>query len=427
MKIVFVSADSGVPILGNKGASVHVRELTRALHGLGNDVNVLTARSGRRGNNNCAAHIREVRLAEPETMMVENLAGICGAGGKHDEMVREIRALLLNRTFYEVIESIHQGKPIDCIYERYSLWSFAASSAAKTLGIPYILEVNSPLFVEQERYRHLRLKTVARGIEEVCFRQSDAIVAVSEEVRDYARREGVSSKKIHVVPNAVDPLLFNPATCLEKDEARTRRELPQDSYVVGFLGSLKSWHGIRELVEAMNILWADHPDFHLLLVGNGPLRGWVEELMQEKKLSDRITITGEVPYTEIPSYLACMDVAVAPYGRIPDFYFSPMKIFEYMSMARPIIASGIGQIEEILGDGETGLLTPPGDIPGLAGKILYLRYNPDFGRMMGDEARRFILERNRNWNRNAEEVICIAKEICGVKEREAVVPGSLIS
>jgi glycosyltransferase involved in cell wall biosynthesis len=410
VRILYLSADYGIPILGNKGGAVHVRELTKAFQELGHDVIAVTPCVGFRDVNKPLVDLVEVCLPELESEIIrrlrENEKGIENKGG----VFKEVRSLITNRAFHDQIEAIHKAKAIDFIYERYSLWNFSGITAAESLKVPYILEVNAPLTVEQERYRSLHMKSLAQGIEEVLFQKADTIIAVSEGVKEYIGSKGVPIEKVHVTPNAVDPVQFDPDEIDAQWMLRERLSLPDSKFIVGFLGSLKKWHGVEILIEAMKVLISSFENFHLLIVGNGPLRESIEEQFSREGIQEYTTLAGEIPYTEVPSYLKSMDVTVAPYTRIPDFYFSPLKIFEYMAMEKPVIASGIGQIKEIVDDGRTGLLFEAGNSRDLAEKIMSLRDNPELMKGMGTEARKSILHK-RTWKNNASEILSIVEGI----------------
>jgi glycosyltransferase involved in cell wall biosynthesis len=119
----------------------------------------------------------------------------------------------------------------------------------------------------------------------------------------------------------------------------------------------------------------------------------------------------------MPGCIGAMDVAVAPYDASPDFYFSPLKLFEYMAAGRPVIAAGIGQIAECLRDGETGLLYPPGDVSALAQRIGQVIDDPDGARRLGEAARAEAIA-NHSWDRNARIVTdLIGPERCRRADR----------
>ncbi len=83
----------------------------------------------------------------------------------------------------------------------------------------------------------------------------------------------------------------------------------------------------------------------MLIVGDGPMRGWIEGFLTGTRLAERAVLTGWVPHDVLPGLVARMDIATAPYPQLNDFYFSPLKLFEYMSAGRAIVASRIGQID----------------------------------------------------------------------------------
>ena len=128
--------------------------------------------------------------------------------------------------------------------------------------------------------------------------------------------------------------------------------------------------------------------FDLVVVGDGPMRKALEKEAEELGLKDRVTFTGAVEYERVPEILKALDVAVAPYPEMADFYFSPIKIFEYMAAGRPIVASRIGQITDVLVDGENALLVPPGNADALAHALARLKSDPELRQQLGHAAQR---------------------------------------
>jgi glycosyltransferase involved in cell wall biosynthesis len=103
-----------------------------------------------------------------------------------------------------------------------------------------------------------------------------------------------------------------------------------------------------------------------------------------------------VPAHAIPELLSSMDAAVAPYSAQPQFYFSPLKVLEYMAAGLPVVASRIGQIQELIRDGETGLLCEPDDAIALAERLRQLRGDPGLRSKLGTAARDAVLK-NHTW------------------------------
>ena len=119
---------------------------------------------------------------------------------------------------------------------------------------------------------------------------------------------------------------------------------------MGFVGTLRPWHGVEGLIEAFAVLHGLDPDVRLLIVGDGPLRNTLESMAADRGVSHAVDFRGAVEPSEVPRMLASMDVAVAPYPPLDDFYFSPLKLFEYMAAGCAIVAAAIGQINQTVGD-----------------------------------------------------------------------------
>src|SRR5262249_19658932 len=149
----------------------------------------------------------------------------------------------------------------DLVYERYSLWSFAGIDYAQAHGIPGLLEVNAPLIEEQAAHRRLVDRPSAERVAEHIFAMATALVAVSHEVAAYLERFPNARGRVHVIPNGVNPDRFPPGI-------RPSCPSPPGIFTIGFVGSLKPWHGLATLVEAFSLLHRSAPDTRLLIVGD---------------------------------------------------------------------------------------------------------------------------------------------------------------
>ena len=246
-----------------------------------------------------------------------------------DRIFKERRNLATSKALEDELVRLHAAKPFDFIYERYSLWSDAGARAARRLGIPLVLEVNSPLLLEQLAYRRLVLRDEAERVERDVFRGADLIFAVSEEVRAYAVSKGAAPETTHVQHNGVDLEKFCPHGL--------KAELPfdDDTPVIGFSGSLKPWHGLEDLLDAFRILRRRAIPCRLLIVGDGPMKSWIEGFAKGGHMSHLVHVTGWLEHARIPEFIRRMDIAAAPYPAIENFYFSPLKLFEYMASWLP--------------------------------------------------------------------------------------------
>jgi glycosyltransferase involved in cell wall biosynthesis len=322
-----------------------------------------------------------------------------------DRIFKERRNLAIGNGVETEILHWHKKQHFDFIYERYSLWSAAGARAARKVGIPLILEVNAPLLLEQQKYRKLVLAEEAAAIEAEAFREADLILAVSAEVKEYVVSKGGNPKTTLVQENGVDLNTFRVAG--EVAECSFEKHNP----IIGFSGSLKPWHGIDDMVEAHAILRSDGVECNLLFAGDGPMRSWIDGA----NIEHLIHVTGWVAHDEMPKYIRRMDIALAPYPKIQDFYFSPLKLFEYMACERPVIASDIGQIRQVISHGKSGLLSEPGNPKALASTIKTLLANNVARERLGADARDAM--QGRSWRDCAARVIdCVeALDVVGLR------------
>jgi glycosyltransferase involved in cell wall biosynthesis len=398
MRIAYLLADYGVPVFGRKGASVHTRELINALAGLGHEVTVLAARRAD-SDGSLKAEVIEVRR------LIHYLWAIIAILKMERLSALAVEQLSI-RTSADILERLrrlHARKPFDCIYERYSLWSTAGVEAAEALHIPCLVELNSPLLFEEQRYRRLMLVSQAKVVETEVIQKANAIVSVSEEVKRYVLARGADPGRTFVIPNGVDSTRFHAAVEPESLDGADGK------FVIGFVGSFEAWHGIEVLLQAFRRLAIGSGIYHLLLVGDGPLRRWVKEYIQRLGLGDRATLTGWVPHDQLPRLIKRMDVAVAPYPPLKYFYFSPLKLYEYLAVGRPVVASRLGQIQQVIKDQETGLLVRPGDPDELAENIERLRHDPQLRKSLGLAAAEQA--RHWTWEANARRVIALAEQL----------------
>ena len=397
MRIAYVIADEGIPVSSATGASTHVREMVNAFAGAGHRVTLVAAAHGQ-GDSPIAADIVTIGSEDKAWAITLPQRGL---GGKTP--LREALAMQLGVTAMETLLRVHATRPFDLIYERYSLFSAAGVRAARRLGIPCFVEVNAPLLLEQRRFRKLTSIAEAEAIETEVFETADGVLTVSEPVRAYALGKGARPTHTHVVPNGVDLTRFHPGV---------QTSVPDDlagRFIVGFSGSMKAWHGLEVLMEAFRVLAQWSPAYHLLVVGDGPLRGWIDGYVRGARLDGAVTMTGWVPPPELPGLLKAMDVAVAPYPATEDFYFSPLKLYEYMAVGAPVVASRLGQIAQTIRHGETGLLVEPGDPIALASQIERLRTDPVLRVNVG--ARAACRAADFTWEQNVRTVIDLATHL----------------
>jgi glycosyltransferase involved in cell wall biosynthesis len=408
VNILYLCADPGIPVLGDKGASVHVRGLVAALSRAGHAV-VVASPSLEPGPWMDPAPLDARALAMPPSRAItavhEALGAFNASVGARNSVPNAVRRILLNDELREQLARRFEGAPPDVVYERASLYGTAGIGLARELGRPLIVELNAPLAAEQLTYRAAGLGDLAEQTERWVLSRAEAVLAVSASLRDHAVAMGAAPERVHVVPNGVDPALFQPG--LRDPDVRKRWELG-DGPVLGFVSGLRPWHGVDTLPPLLAELVPRHPDLRLVIAGDGPARDGLEREFAARGLSRAVVFTGWLAHEEIGGLIRHFDVALAPYREPAHaFYFSPLKLFEYMACGVPVVAAAVGQIAEVLRHEQTGLLCAPGDALGLAGACHRLLTDSALCRRLGAAAAAEV-HGSYTWDHNAARVTALA-------------------
>jgi glycosyltransferase involved in cell wall biosynthesis len=385
-RIALVCTDPGIPVFGTKGASVHLQSVLTVLLEAGHEVHVLTPRPGD------LTHPLATRAH------VHPLPAIRGA----DAAEREQSARDSDAAVPALLDAIGP----DLVYERYALWGRSATGWAATHQVPSVLEVNAPLPIEQARHRELVGADAAEQVARRAFGAADLVTCVSAPVADWARRL-CPTARTRVLPNGVDPARITP-----RPAPTTAAEHSTAPLTVGFLGTLKPWHGIDVLLDAVALGRSRGRDWRLLVVGDGPLRADSEA--RARALGVPAEFTGATAADGVGAQLHRMDVACAPYPVQEEDYFSPLKVYEYLAAGLPVVASAVGQIPEILDHGRLGVLVDPSDAPQLADAIAALEDDPTLRQALGDRARQAVLD-HHTWH----AVVASALDGAGITLGEA--------
>ena len=303
MRIAYVNVDSGIPVFGTKGASVHIQEVVRELLRRGHEVVVHTTRAG----DEIPFDLAGLKVVETPVTTDEPVA--------RERAQQNASAQIAERI-------IADGT--DLVYERYSLFSTVLADVVATTGAAGVLEANAPLIEEQRTHRVLVDEAAAEAALRRQVQAAAVTVAVSDPVRDWVR-ERTGTERAYTVPNGVSTTRITPQAEAGGDP------------VVTFVGTLKPWHGVADLLSAAAL--AQQP-WQLRIIGDGPERAALEE--QAGTLGITVDFRGAVAPADMPLHLAGSAIGVAPYpdlGGEQQQYFSPLKVYEYLAAGLPVVAS----------------------------------------------------------------------------------------
>jgi glycosyltransferase involved in cell wall biosynthesis len=245
-------------------------------------------------------------------------------------------------------------------------------------------------------------------IELANLKLATCIVVVSKPMRDELIDRGIESNKILINPNGVDTIKYSP--CVDGSVIKKRYGLA-DKLVIGFIGTFGKWHGAEILAESFGLLLKKYPQYkdfvRLFMIGDGQTMPDVKASIKLHHVENACVLTGLIPQEDGPAYLAACDILASPHVPNPDgtpFFGSPTKLFEYMAMGKPIIASDLDQIGEILSHNTTAFMVKPKDSESLVQGIKILIDNKDLRECIGNAAREKV-EAEYTWVKHTKKTI----------------------
>jgi len=370
VRVLYVACDQAVP--GRTGGSVHVLEVARGLAARGHEVHAAVS-------------------AGPGLAAREELEGVTW----HRIRWRPPHRFFRFRARPAVRALLAWLKP-DVLMERYYNFGGEGITAASSLGVPSMLEVNSPVVDHPGSWKGALdaltvLRPMRRYRERLCREASALVAPIAEIVPAFAR------EKTEIVTWGANVEAFRPER--RSEGVRLDLGVPKGAVVALFSGSFRPWHGVHVFEEAARRL-AGRRDLFFLLVGGpeaGEGRGYPGRRL------------GTVPYERMPEIVAASDIGIAPYdtSRLRQlrlgFYWSPLKVFEYMASGLPTITIPLAPLTEIVREDREGAFFREGDGADLARAIAFLADAPERRAAQGRSARERVVERY-SWARHCEQL-----------------------
>lgn len=265
----------------------------------------------------------------------------------------KISCILSNIVFYYKLRKLFETDRIHLIYQRYSMLNVVGVWLSKKYKVPLVLEYNgSEVWVDEHwSPAKIRMSWLLRIAENYNLRHANKIIVVSQVLKDQLLERRVDASKIELNLNGVDVELFNPARLINQ-RSMARRELNvEEKFLVGFSGTFGPWHGIDVLSTIIPKAVKQHKRLHFLLMGDGPLKDKLMSRVLETNASEGVTFVGMLHVSEMPYYLSACDAFICPTQPNKDgsrFFGSPTKLFEYMAMGKPVVASDLEQLAQVL-------------------------------------------------------------------------------
>lgn len=295
---------------------------------------------------------------------------------------------------------------IDAIYKRMSDFTLSPLVISKLFGIPYFVEVNGILMDEMKMTRMSKLNIfIIKVSEYLNYKHAQKIVTVAHGIKDgIIKLYNIPVQKIIVIENGANIELFKP---MDKEEVKKELKLDPNTRYVCFVGNLAPWQGVEYLIRSSKSIIREVPNTRFLIVGDGLMKNELVELSKKIGVFNNFIFTGAIPYKEIPNYINASDVCLAPFIRKRNA--SPLKLYEYMACGKPVVASDIIGVGDLLERENAGIAVTPENPEELAAAVLKLLRNKKSRDEMGRNGKEYVIK-NNSWESVAKKLVEVFKE-----------------
>lgn len=292
---------------------------------------------------------------------------------------------------------LHKEYPFDVVIGLSLTNSYPMALLLKRLDIPYVSMVLEPYYTMIPTGW---LRPAAQFVERLALQKADHTVVFTPKMSHYVQEMGAASGCLSCLRTGVDLHQFHPD--ISGQMWRQQLGIPQNSWVLFFMGWLYDFSGLQEIVSAVVADAGLLQDAHLLIVGDGDLYRELTATIQQHKLMDRVIMTGHQPYEAIPGLVAAADVCLLP-SLFNDTTrdIVPMKVYEYLAAGKPVVASALPGLQAEFGD-ESGILYADGPAAVLQ-QALALANAPAQVEALGKVARNNA-EQNADWEKTTDQL-----------------------
>jgi len=300
-----------------------------------------------------------------------------------------LRVLRVAYRFYSILRE----EPFDLVHTHGYFADICGLPVARLQGLLTISTCHG--FISNDN----KLK-VYNKLDICALRFCKTIIAVSNEIKSQLVRSGIKQDKVAVIPNAVASSIGADEQPARRHEKRLSLGIAQDEFVVGYLGRLSIEKGLHYLIKAIAELRDEMVPVKLLIVGDGPEKHALEQMVKDKELDSCVIFAGF--QDDIENWLSALDVFVLP--SLTEG--TPMALLEAMAIGVPVIASAVGGVPKIITDEINGFLVPSGQFEILCDRIKILKDNPDLRNKIGMEGLNTIIKKYdvHSWCRKIENI-----------------------
>lgn len=277
--------------------------------------------------------------------------------------------------------------------------AMAGSALATALGVPWVYEVrglwedtqvaNGAITEQSERYQFFRM------LENRVMEGADAVITISEALKDDLHQRGIDPEKIFVIPNGVDSEKFPP---VERNRELAASTGINEAPTIGYISSFSHYEGIPVLIDGFAGVLQEYPEAKLILIGDGDDMGVIKSKIKQLEIEDSVLLPGRVTHTQIPKYYSLIDIFVVPRlaSRVCEIV-TPLKPYEAMAAGKVVVASDLRALNEIVEDGVTGFTFKAGDASALSSVISRLLDDRVTMKEVGQKAAAWV-RKERDWS-----------------------------
>lgn len=291
-------------------------------------------------------------------------------------------------------------------YVRKSTLGLSPLILSKILRIPYVLEINGLIDDEIRMLKNSPKRFTLKiffFIDSFHFKYATKLITVTQRLKDQIiQKYGIPAEKIIFIENGMNPDDFYP---IERTTALLKLNLDTSKKYVCFVGGLAPWHGVEYLIQSANGIITEFPEILFLIIGDGPMKTKIIHQIEFFNLSKKFILTGNIEHSLIPYYINASELCVAPFteDRNLRIGLSPLKIFEYLSCGKPVVASNIPGVSEIILKSGGGILVKPNNPLELQKAIIELLKDEEMRTRMGQIGRKYTTS-NYSWSNTAERI-----------------------